>query len=76
MSEVDIDKTRRAKVAWIIQGLFWGFFMFVFMGILTPLAFNEEITFRKIATSFILWLVFGLIYGYVTKMVNKRWGKK
>lgn len=57
---------------WILMGLFWGLFMFIMMGIATPCSQGETLELKKLAISFIIWLVAGMAYGFTMHLVNKR----
>lgn len=61
---------------WVAQGLGWGMFMYLMMGLLYPLALREELTLLRITGSFFWWLAGGLIYGYVMKLFLRRKEKK
>lgn len=56
------------KRRWVWEGLGWGVFMFLIMGILFPLAEKKQITTTVVITSLLYWLVGGLIYGYMMKL--------
>jgi hypothetical protein len=58
------DKKNRP---WIKQGISFGLFMYVFMSILFPLITKDEITLRNLLISLPIWIVGGLIYGYLMK---------
>ena len=58
------DKKKRP---WIKQGISFGLFMYVFMSILFPLITKDEITLRNLLISLPIWIVGGLIYGYLMK---------
>ncbi|MCZ2157335.1 MAG: hypothetical protein LC114_26135 [Bryobacterales bacterium] len=53
-----------AGKGWIIQGLVWGAFMFIIMGIVYPLVEKEALTAGSLARALVLWLVAGLVYGW------------
>jgi len=53
---------------WIWQGLFWGVFMFVFMGIFLPMAEKEPITWPRTGFRLLYWLAGGIVYGYSMKL--------
>ncbi|MCO6483065.1 MAG: hypothetical protein J5I62_09745 [Flavobacteriales bacterium] len=56
-----------AGKGWIIQGLVWGAFMFIIMGIVYPLVEKEALTAGSLARALVLWLVAGLVYGWAMK---------
>lgn len=48
-------------------GLIWGVFMFLMLNIVFPLFDGTEITTKKILIGLPLWLVAGLIFGYISQ---------
>jgi hypothetical protein len=70
---LEVPKKKNTTWAWIKAGLFFGLFMFVFMGILFPLIEKEPITAKRLLVSFPIWIVAGLGWGYIMKVwMNKR----
>lgn len=61
---------------WIVHGLIWGAFMFVFMGILFPLAEKKALTFPRVLTGLGIWLATGLVYGLVMRAFNRRQSRR
>ena len=61
------------KSKWWLLGLLWGFFMYVFMTILFPIITVKEITQKELLINIPVWLIAGLLVGYITKVIN---GKK
>jgi len=58
---------------WLKQGLFFGVFMYVFMDIIFPLFSNEVLTKRDLLIGIPIWLIGGLVFGFIMKLVmNKR----
>ena len=55
---------------WVVLGLVWGIFMFLFMGIAVPMAENDTIVFPGVLIKLVVWLISGLGYGYFMY----RWG--
>ncbi len=53
-----------ASYRWLLEGLFWGVFMFLSMGVIYPWITDEVITQAGLIKSFIFWMGAGLIYGY------------
>lgn len=53
--------------SWIKFGLFWGLFMAVVLNVLFPLFDGTAIQPMKLLVSIPVWLVFGLIFGYVSR---------
>lgn len=51
---------------WIKEGLIWGIFMFVFVGMIMPKFFGDPLNQTTMMKSAIQWLIGGLIYGLVT----------
>lgn len=61
------------KKSWIITGLSFGAFMFVFMGIgFRYFIEREAITLKSSVFHLITWIIGGLIYGYIMKLVNDK----
>lgn len=52
---------KNKKYSWIYKGVFFGLFMFVFMGILFPLADKETLAADKLGKTLVFWLIGGLI---------------
>lgn len=59
--------------SWVKFGLFWGLFMAIVLNVLFPLFDGTAIQPMKLLVSIPVWLVFGLIFGYVSR---KRQPKK
>ncbi|MCO6146762.1 hypothetical protein [Flavobacterium sp. NRK1] len=53
--------------SWVKFGLFWGVFMALFINVVFPLFDGTEIIPMKLLVSIPVWLVFGLIFGYVSR---------
>lgn len=68
---MDIEKNR-----WWLQGLFWGAFMFIFMGVLLPLSQDEILTFGRTLGKLGYWLAIGLLYGRLMKWSKVGAGEK
>ena len=58
-------KQKFGKYTWLIFGLSWGVFMFVFMGIVVRLLNKKELDFQWILISITVSLITGLVLGYV-----------
>lgn len=56
---------------WWMLGLFYGTSMFVFVGILMPIASDEILTMKRLLFSLAMWEVFGLIFGWIVEQSNK-----
>ena len=55
---------KEKQYSWIKLGLFWGFFMFVIMGIVVP--WHEGgLTSTELWKHVFIWLIGGLVYGYL-----------
>lgn len=52
---------------WPVQGMVWGIFMFVFMGVFYPWASGEVMSMQRIGIGFLWWTAGGQIYGYFMK---------
>jgi len=53
--------------SWIKFGLFWGVFMAIFINVLFPLMDGTAINPMKLLVSIPVWLLFGLVFGYVSR---------
>jgi hypothetical protein len=53
--------------SWVKFGLGWGAFMFVTLNIIFPLIDGSSIELYRVLTGIPVWLVFGLIFGYVSR---------
>lgn len=53
--------------SWMKFGLIWGLFMCFIMNVALPLWDNEKLILPKILIGIPVWLVFGLIFGYVSR---------
>lgn len=53
---------------WIVQGVLWGFSMFILTNLAVPYFGGEEITLAGILVRLIVFSVVGLGYGYVMKL--------
>ena len=67
LKKVDIDDR-----GWLYQGVGWGFFMFVVIGIILPVTEGDTLTFSNLGMSLIIFLVGGLCYGFGVKLLLKR----
>jgi len=59
--------------SWVKFGLVWGLFMFLVLNIGFPLWDNAELDYKKMLISLPIWIIGGLIFGYVSrkKTTNK-----
>ena len=48
---------------WIIRGIGWGIFMFIFMNFLYPFIAGHEINWNSVLISIPLWMIAGLLFG-------------
>ncbi len=53
--------------SWVKFGLIWGAFMFVMMNIVFPLIDGKGIVLNSLLLGIPVWLVGGLIFGYVSQ---------
>lgn len=53
--------------SWVKFGLIWGTFMAIVMNVGFPLFDGEDINWAKAGVSLPVWLIFGLIFGYVSQ---------
>lgn len=57
---------------YVFRSLFWGFFMFVFMGVLVPLSQDESLQISILLVKLIYWIAGGFLCMLIIDMVNKR----
>ena len=58
--------------SWMKFGLIWGVVMFIILNIIFPLIDGEELVIKKLLLFFPLWLVFGIIFGYISQSRKKK----
>ena len=58
------------KKSWIVQGIFFGLFMFVFMTLFNGFFLEVGFQAKKLLLSLPIWLVGGLLYGYILKVTK------
>ena len=56
----------------IIHGLFFGIFMLFFHVIGDPLICKTEITYDNLPIQIPVWILFGLVYGFLVRYFNNR----
>jgi len=66
------EKKKLTKKAAIFHGLFFGMFMLFFDVIGDPLLMKTEITFEKLPVQIPLWILSGLIYGFMVRYFHNR----
>lgn len=66
----------KAGYNWPVEGMVMGCFMFLFMGLFYPWATKEVRTPGKVAFTLLWWLFYGLVYGYIMKIIRERAEKK
>lgn len=58
--------------SWVKFGLIWGVFMGLMLTVVFPLLDGSEIHLNKILVSIPIWLVGGLLFGYVSRKKNPK----
>lgn len=58
--------------SWVKFGLIWGVIMFIILNIIFPLFDGEALVIKKLLLFFPLWLIFGLIFGYISQSRKKK----
>lgn len=53
--------------SWVKFGLIWGLFMCFVMNVALPLWDNEKLILPKLLIAIPIWIIFGLIFGYVSR---------
>jgi uncharacterized membrane protein len=56
------------KTVKIWHGIIWGLAMFICAEIIWPLITNESIVFRSMLLSLPMWIIMGLVFGYLMKV--------
>jgi len=64
--------TEPTKTQWLLVGLLFGLFMYVFMEVLLPFTQGENITQKRLLIGIPIWLIGGLLFGLMTKCINRR----
>jgi len=59
-------------VKWWQEGLGFGILMFIIMGVLCPLIDGQEITKKSLLIGFIIWMLGGLIYGFIVGFIIRK----
>lgn len=59
---------------WIIHGLIWGVIMYVLMTFIFPFTGIDKnpVTLKKSLIAIPVWLLSGLLFGYITHKINSR----
>ena len=52
---------------WIKFGVIWGVFMFLIFNVGFPLYDGDKLDIKRMVISFPVWIIFGLIFGYVSR---------
>ncbi|RLJ60955.1 hypothetical protein CLV86_2805 [Lacinutrix venerupis] len=59
---------------WIIEGIFFGIIMLVFSSLFDFL--NHDFIWRNFPKRIIIWLIGGLLYGFIMHLANKKYLNK
>ena len=62
-----------SKDRWWIRGLFFGAFMFLFMGVLQPIAEKEELSTERLVLHFLYWTMAGLVLNWINLFIYSKW---
>lgn len=60
------------KGKWWKEGLSWGLFMFVLMGLGYPLVVGDALSWTSVSVSLLLWLIGGMGYGYTMHLFFRK----
>lgn len=63
------QSNRTDKTNWIKRGLIWGVFMFLIVALILPYYSQQEISKTTLVLRLILWIVGGLIFGYLMELL-------
>lgn len=61
-----------SKNRWWIRGLFFGAFMFLFMGVLQPIAEKEELSAGRLVLHFLYWTMAGLVLNGINLFIYSK----
>jgi len=53
---------------WVTMGLRWALFMYIFTTVMYQVIDGDEISFEKLLKRAVIWLIGGLIYGYIMRL--------
>ncbi|MGV3458886.1 MAG: hypothetical protein ACO1N9_00380 [Flavobacterium sp.] len=62
--------------SWVKFGLIWGVVMFLILNILFPLYDGEKLILTKLLVFFPVWLIFGVLFGYISQSRKKKIDKQ
>ena len=71
-----VDREVNFSKNWLLIGLNFGLIMFIIMDVFHPLIKGHEITLFNTFTAISIWIVFGLVTGYVMKVYTNQTGLK
>lgn len=58
---------------WLVSGIKWGIFMYIFMVIVFPFLIGDEITWKTLTLGIVVWLIGGVLFGYMMQFfMNKK----
>jgi len=61
-----------AGIGWVMEGLEWGFFMFLLMSMFHRMIDRPTLQLRQIAVDVVVWIVAGLLFGlYMKRQYDK-----
>lgn len=69
-----MENTGNSKFKWVQVGLVWGMFMFLTLKIIIPLLEGEHLEMSSLMKSLAAWIIMGLAFGYVSKLIKHREG--
>lgn len=63
---------------WVFDGIAWGVIMYVLMTFIVPITGVDDspITLRKSLISIPVWLLGGLLFGFVMQKINDKYPRK
>ena len=63
---------------WVFDGIAWGVIMYVLMTFIVPIIGIDDspITLRKSLISLPVWLLGGLLFGFVMQKINAKYPRK
>ncbi|WP_040757001.1 hypothetical protein [Winogradskyella psychrotolerans] len=63
-----------AKINWITEGLIFGIIMLFFSSIIDLI--SDDFTFDRFWIRILIWLIGGLVYGFLIKLIRSRKASK
>jgi hypothetical protein len=69
---LNLTYTEPTKSKYLLSGLLFGLFMYVFMTVLFPLIDGTGITQKGLLIGIPVWAIAGLVFGFIMKIINRK----